>query len=156
MFYIDLFIVQISSQNCWLPEDAFFIRWNILQEIKHLNIYTSVSQPFLTRGTLNIRKKLTAHWYQEIFEKDQVKSLYCIPNTFFSPKRIVKLKTNKLAAHLEAARGTPVEKHWSTLCWLLSFVSFNILTFLRADFTNVDLKSLFYAYASHDACKSSL
>ncbi len=39
-FYIDLFIVQIPSQNCWLPEDAFFIRWNILQENKHLNIYT--------------------------------------------------------------------------------------------------------------------
>ncbi len=40
VFYIDLFIVQIPSQNCWLPEDAFFIRWNILQENKHLNIYT--------------------------------------------------------------------------------------------------------------------
>ncbi len=39
VFYIDLFIVRIPSQNCWLPEDAFFIKWNILQENKHLNIY---------------------------------------------------------------------------------------------------------------------
>jgi len=58
---------------------------------------------------------------KNIFLKDQVKPLYCIPNAFFSPKRIVKVKTYKLAAHLEVAhgtlvcRGTPVEKHCSRL-----------------------------------------
>jgi len=39
VFNIDLCIVQIPCQNCWLPDDAFFIRWNTLQENKHLNIY---------------------------------------------------------------------------------------------------------------------
>ncbi len=42
----------------------------------------------------------------------------------FSPKRIVKLKTNKLAAHLETThgtlvcRGTPVEKHCSSYMFI--------------------------------------
>jgi len=67
---------------------------------------------FLTCGTLNIRENLAAHRYKEI-KKDQVKPLCYIPNAFFSPKIIVKVKTNKLAAHLEVAHGTPVEKHWA-------------------------------------------
>jgi len=48
---------------------------------------------------------------KKFLKKDQVKQVYCNTNAFFSPKRLVKVKTNRLAAHLEVARGTPVEKH---------------------------------------------
>ncbi len=52
--------------------------------------------------------------YYKMRKKNKlVKPLCYIPNAFFSPKRIVKVKTNKLAAHLEVAHGTSVEKHWS-------------------------------------------
>jgi len=37
---IYLRLVQIHCQNCWLPEDGFFLRWNILQKSKQLNNFT--------------------------------------------------------------------------------------------------------------------
>jgi len=40
-----------------------------------------------------------AHLHKDVFEKDLGKSLYCNQNAFFSPKRRVKVRTNKSAAH---------------------------------------------------------
>jgi len=34
-----------------------------------------------------IKLVVVAHRYQEMFEKDQVKPLFCHPNAFFSPKK---------------------------------------------------------------------
>jgi hypothetical protein len=54
---------------------------------------------------------------RKFFKKDIGKSLYYNQNAFFSPKRIVKVRKYKMAAHLEGARGTlvycgvPVEEH---------------------------------------------
>jgi len=43
------------------------------------------SQPFLTRGTLDIRKNLTARWYQDIFWKRPSKTILLQPKCLLFP-----------------------------------------------------------------------
>ena len=80
-------------------------------------ICVSVSQPFLARGTLNVRQNLATHLYLEIFEKVLEKELY-----FTNWKQnflifTIKVRLTKMAAHLGGVHGTlvcrgaPVEKH---------------------------------------------
>ena len=58
-----------------------------------------------------MRKKFAAHLFLDFFEKDIGKVTNCQKNVLIVPKRVVKERTKKLAAHLEGAHGTPVEKH---------------------------------------------
>ena len=82
----------------------------ILTKLKY-TFYSSGSQPFLAHGTLNMRKNLAAHLDQKFSEKGLEKVTNCQQNLFTVLKRVVKVRTKNLAAHLEGAHGTPVETH---------------------------------------------
>jgi len=87
VFYIDLFIVQIPSQYCWLPEDAFFIRCNILQENKHLNIYTvlvAVFCLFFYWISIRISRFLTSLLVSFQKKKNFIVFIICFVNKLFS------------------------------------------------------------------------
>ena len=64
--------------------------------------YTSGSQPFFARGTLNMRKNFGAHLYLNFFEKDLGKELYftnCKQNLLIFLKRVVKVRSKKNWRH---------------------------------------------------------
>ena len=68
---------------------------------------------FLARGTcLDIRKKAIGGTLipEKIFKG--LKNTNCQQTLFIFPKRVVKVRTKNMAAHLEGVHGTPVEKHW--------------------------------------------
>ena len=58
-------------------------------------------------------------------------------NVLIVPKRVVKERTKKLAAHLEGAHGTPVEKHRSRS--MIYFSSFNCIFFRTSMYPYVQL-----------------